>query len=159
MTPVKLASTVEPAADIQVPRPKDRLPFVLTNDSASSLAALGPVTECHGVQLRAQLRSVAVVVQVTGRLGAANRTLVTNHVQRFALVGGALVLDLLETGGVDDAFVRGLSPVADVTLVLDPNQRDGLVNDTVTVVSSVGDAMRSITTRLTARRALPVPTR
>ena len=130
-----------------------------TNHTASSLAALGPVTECHGVQLRAQLRSVAVVVQVTGHLGAANRTLVTNHVRRFALVGGALVLDLREAGGVDDAFVRGLSPVADLSLVLDPAQRDGLADDTVTVVSSVGEAMRGITMRLTARRARPVPTR
>ena len=132
---------------------------MLTNRNASSLAALGSVTECHGVQLRAQLRSVAVVVQVTGHLGAANCTLVTNHVRRFALVGGALVLDLREAGGIDDAFVRGLSPVADLSLVVDPAQRDGLADDTVTVVSSVGEAMRGIIMRLTARRAIPVPTR
>lgn len=127
-----------------------------TIDSASSLAARGPVTECHGVQLRAQLRSVAVLVEVTGHLGDANRTLVTNHVRRFALVGDALVLDLRAAGGVDDAFVRGLRPVADPTLVLDPVQRDGLLNDSVAVVGSVGEAIRGITLRLTARRALPV---
>lgn len=127
-----------------------------TTDSASSLAARGPVTECHGVQLRAQLRSVAVLVEVTGQLGDANRTLVTTYVRRFALVGDALVLDLREARGVDDAFVRCVSPVADLTLVLDPRQRDGLVDGSVAVVGSVGDAMRNITTRLTARRALPV---
>lgn len=126
---------------------------MLTN-SAPSLAARGPVTECHGVQLRAQLRSVAVLVEVTGRLGAANRTLVTHHVRRFALVGGALVLDLREAGGVDDAFVAGLSPVAELTLVLDPVQRDGLVVDGVAVAGSWGEAMRNIAGRLTARRAL-----
>ncbi|KQY07989.1 hypothetical protein ASD37_08445 [Mycobacterium sp. Root135] len=127
---------------------------MLTNRNASSLAALGSVTECHGVQLRAQLRSVAVVVQVTGHLGAANRTLITNHVRRFTLVGGALVLDLLEAGGVDDEFVRGLSPVADLTLVLDPARRASLTSDDIRVTGSVGEAMRIIAGRLTARRAL-----
>lgn len=64
---------------------------------------------------------------MTERLGAANRTLVTNHVRRFALVGGALVVDLREAGGVDDS---------------------------VAVPGSWGEAMRRITTRLTARRSL-----
>jgi hypothetical protein len=128
---------------------------VLTN-IASSPAARGPVTECHGVQLRAQQRSVAVLVEVTGRLGADNRTLVTTHVRRFALIGGALVLDLRQAGGVDDAFMSGLSAVADLTLVLDPARRDGLVVDSMAVVGSVGDAMRSIATRLSARRTLQV---
>ena len=132
----------------------------MLSNSASSLAARGPVTECHGVQLRAQLRSFAVLVELTGRLGDANRTLVTDRVRRFALVGDALVLDLRKANGVDDAFLTGLSPVADLTLVLDPVRRDGLaVDDSVAVVGSVGDAMRRITKRLTARRALPVPTR
>ena len=125
----------------------------MLSNSASPLAAGGPVTECHGVQLRAQLRSVAVLVEVTGHLGDANRTLVINHVRRLALIGDALVLDLRETGGVDDAFVRGLSPVADLTLVLSPVQRDGLVvDDSVTIAGSWGEAMRGIITR----RALPV---
>ena len=131
----------------------------MLSNSASSLAARGPVTECHGVQLRSQLRSFAVLVELTGRLGDANRTLVTNHVRRFSLVGGALVLDLRETGGVDDAFVRGLSPVAELTLVLDPARRESVTSDGPRVVGSVGDAMRRITKRLNARRALPVPTR
>ena len=131
----------------------------MLSNSASPLAARGPVTECHGVQMRAQLRSVAVVVQVTGHLGAANRALVTNHVRRFAVVGGAIVLDLLEARGVDDEFVRGLSPVADLTLVLDPARRQSLTSEGTRVVGSVGEAMRIIAERLTARRALPVPTR
>ena len=126
---------------------------MLTN-SASSLAALGPVTECHGVQLRAHLRSVAVLVEVTGLLGDANRTLVTNHVRRFARVGSPLVLDLLETGGVDDEFLRGLVPVADLTLVVDPARRESLTSDGTRVVGSVGEAMRMIAGRLNARRAL-----
>ena len=126
---------------------------MLTN-SASSLAALGPVTECHGVQLRAHLRSVAVLVEVTGLLGDANRTLVTNHVRRFARVGSPLVLDLLETGGVDDEFLRGLVPVADLTLVVDPARRESLTSDGTRVVGSVGEAMRIIAGRLNARRAL-----
>ena len=153
-TPVTLTRTVEPAARTpRSARPTDRLPFVLSN-SASSLAARGPVTECHGVQLRAQLRSVAVLVEVTGHLGAANRTLVTNKVRRFAMVGGELVLDLREAGGVDDAFVRDLSPVANLTLVLDPVRRETLASHGLRVVGSVGDAMRGIAGRLTARRAL-----
>lgn len=126
---------------------------MLTN-SAPSLAARGPVTECHGVQLRAQVRSVAVLVEVTGRLGAANRTLVTNHVRRFALVGAALVLDLREAAGIDDEFVRGLSPVAELTLVLHPARRESLTSDGLRVVGSVGEAMRGIAGRLAARRAL-----
>lgn len=126
---------------------------MLTN-RASSLAALGPVTECHGVQLRAHLRSVAVLVEVTGLLGDANRTLVTNHVRRFARAGSPLVLDLLETGGVDDEFLRGLVPVADLTLVVDPARRESLTSDGTRVVGSVGEAMRIIAGRLNARRAL-----
>jgi hypothetical protein len=126
---------------------------VLTN-SVSSLAARGSVAECHGVQLRVQLRSVAVLVQVTGHLGDANRTPVSNHLQRLALVGGALVLDLLEAGGIDDAFVRGLSNVPDLTLVLDPARQESLTVDGTRVVGSVGAAMRGIAGRLTARRAL-----
>jgi len=126
---------------------------VLTN-SASSLAARGPVTECHGVQLRAQLRSVAVLVEVTGHLGPANRDQVSSHLRRFTLVGGALVLDLLEASGVDAEFVRDLGTVADLTVVLDPMRRESLASDGLRVVSSVGDAMRGIAGRLTARRAL-----
>jgi hypothetical protein len=131
---------------------------VLTNHNASSLAALGPVAECHGVQLRAQLRSVATVVQVTGHLSPANREQVSRHLRRFAVVGGALVLDLLGAGGVDDEFLRGLSPIANLTLVLDPARRDGLasLDSAAVVVGSVGEAMRGITERITDRRVLLV---
>lgn len=130
---------------------------MFTNDTVPSLAARGPVTECHGVQLRAQLRSVATLVQVTGHLSAANRRQVSSHLRRFALVGGALVLDLLDARGVDDEFVRDLGGVADLTLVVDPARRDGLASHaSVAVVGSVGEAMRAITGRLAARRTLPV---
>ena len=125
--------------------------------STSSLSARGSVTECHGVQLRAQLRSFATLVEVTGRLSPANRDQVSRQLRRFALVGGALVLDLLEARGVDGGFVRDLGAVADLTIVVDPARRDDLAGDgSVAVVESVGEAMRTITGRLAARRTLPV---
>ncbi|KAA0098941.1 hypothetical protein CIW49_13795 [Mycolicibacterium sp. P1-18] len=117
---------------------------MLTNDSASALAALGPVTECHGVQLRAQLRSVATLVQVTGQLSDANRDLVSSQLRRFALAGGALVLDLIGASGVDDDFLRTLGSIADLTLVLDPSRHHGLSPDAAAIASSWGDAMRGI---------------
>lgn len=128
------------------------------NDIVPSLTARGPVTECHGVQLRAQLRSVATLVEVTGHLSPANRHQVSSHVRRFARVGGPLVLDLLEARGVDDEFVRELRDVDDLTLVVDPARRAGLANQaSMPVVGSAGEAMRAITGRLAVRRTLPVP--
>lgn len=91
------------------------------------------------VQLRAQLRSVATLVEVTGHLSPANRHQVSSHVRRFARVGGPLVLDLLEARGVDDEFVRELRDVDDLTLVVDPARRAGLANQaSMPVVGSAG---------------------
>ncbi|MEU0499031.1 hypothetical protein [Mycobacterium sp. NPDC006124] len=130
---------------------------MFTNDVVTPLAARSPVTECHGVQLRAQLRSVAILVEVTGQLSPANRHQVSTHLRRFALVGDPLVVDLLNTGGVDDELVGDLRGVADVTLVVDPARRHRLArHDSVPIVGSVGDAMRIIAGRLAARRTLPV---
>jgi hypothetical protein len=136
---------------------------MLVNHRPRSLTTLGYVVECHGVQLRAQLRSVATLVQVTGRASAANRELVLAHLRRFTMVRGPLVIDMLDRDGFDAELLQDLICTieedpdfadTDVTLVVDPALRETMPSPgRVDVVDSVGQALRDITERINARRA------
>ena len=133
---------------------------MLINHRPRSLTSLGYVIECHGVQLRAQLRSVATLVRVTGRISPANRDMVQAHLARFTLVQGPLVVDLLDGEGFDREVLKDLlrtirSKGSHVTLVVAPVMRDAVsAHDDVEVVDSVGEALRGITERINVRRAL-----
>jgi hypothetical protein len=136
---------------------------MLVNHRPRSLTTLGYVIECDGVQIRAQLRSVATLVRVTGCIGPSNVDLVLIHLRRFSRLQGPLVLDLLGADGFDDALLGELihtvtagSDVvgAAVTLVVDSALRDTMApRDGVDVVDSVGEALRDISARIRARRA------
>jgi hypothetical protein len=138
-----------------------------TNHRPRSLATIGYVIECHGVQIRAQLRSVATLVRVTGRIGPMNRDLVRSELRRFTRLQTPLVFDLLGSHGFDGALLDDLLDAidndgdaagTDLTLVLDPAVSDTAVFDEfderVGVASSVPEALHSIAERIKARRAL-----
>ncbi|PRC51534.1 hypothetical protein C6A85_63590, partial [Mycobacterium sp. ITM-2017-0098] len=56
---------------------------VMINNFQRPQDRFGYVIDCRGVQIRAQLRSVATVVKVTGHIGAQNRELIAAHLCRF----------------------------------------------------------------------------
>ena len=136
---------------------------MLRNHRPRPLTTLGYVIECQGVHLRAQLRSVATLVRVTGRIDPTNRDLVSAHLRRFTLIQGPLVLDLLDSDGFDAALLRdlidaidrnGASAGTDVTLVVGPALRLALpARDGVEVVASVTEGLRGVAERLSVRRA------
>ena len=136
------------------------------NYRPSSLTTFGYVTECHGVQIRAQLRSVATLVRVTGRIGPASSDLVLANLRRFALVEGPLVLDLLDGHGFDGDWLHHVIDViagdsdsanTELTLVVDSALRETMASDDcVAVVGSVEQALEGIAERTTVRRAFLV---
>jgi hypothetical protein len=133
---------------------------MLVNHRPRPLTTLGYVIECHGAQIRAQLRSVATLVRVTGSIRPANVDLVLTHLRRFSRLQGPLVLDLLEADGFEDASLVDLIVTVTqdsgtaVTLVVDSALRDTMApRDGVDVVGSVGEALRDIADRIRARRA------
>jgi len=116
------------------------------------------------VQLRAQLRSVATLVQVMGRIGPMNRDLVLADLRRFTRLQSPLVLDLLGSDGFDSALLKDLMDAidddgdaagTDLTLVLDPALFDTVATaNRASLVSSVAEALHSIAERIRARHAL-----
>jgi hypothetical protein len=121
----------------------------------------GYVIECQGVQIRTQLRSVATVVKVTGRIRAQNRDLVASHLRRFTRLEGALVLDLLSCRGFGGGLLDDLLDTtekdrhtADLTLVVDPTCSDARLFGTgVETAGSVVEALGSIAAQIKQRRA------
>jgi hypothetical protein len=128
---------------------------MLMNSQQSSTAA-GYVTECHGVQIRAQLRSVATVLQVTGLIGAANHDMILDHLRRFTRLQTPLVLDLFGCQGFGADLLRALLDeidAGDLTLVIDPDLGDAaLLGCGVDVVSSVAQALGGVAARIRERR-------
>jgi hypothetical protein len=124
-------------------------------------AAAGYVIECHGVGIRAQLRSVATVVHVTGRINARNRGLVATHLRRFTRLDSPLVLDLLDCRGfgpelLDDMLrtIENDCGGADLTLVINPLLGDARVLSAgVEIVGSVAEALGIIVAQTKQRRA------
>jgi hypothetical protein len=139
---------------------------MLANDRPRSLSTFGYVIECHGVQIRAQLRSVATLVRVTGRIAPANSDLVLANLHRFALVESPLVLDLLDGHGFDGDWLQDVIDViagdsgsanTELTLVVDsPLRKTMASDDCVGVVGSVEQALESIAQRIRVRRAFLV---
>jgi hypothetical protein len=135
---------------------------MLANYRPRSLTTFGYVIECHGVQIRAQLRSVATLVRVTGRIAPPNSDLVLANLRRFALVESPLVLDLLDGHGFDGAWLQDVIDViaadsdsanTELTLVVDSALRQTMASDDcVGVVGSVEQALKDIAERIRVRR-------
>jgi len=137
---------------------------MFTSHGQRSPATSGCVVECHGVQIRAQLRSVATLVQLTGRIGPANRDLVSANLRRLTRLQGPLVLDLLSSDGFDAALLQELMRTieddrdaagTELTLVIHTTLRESAASfdERVDVVDSVAAALSSIAERIQARRA------
>ncbi|WP_145011015.1 hypothetical protein [Mycobacterium marseillense] len=71
---------------------------------------IGYVIECRGAWVRAQIRSVATVIVVTGYLDETNAEPVLGHLCRFTTLEGPLIVDV-NSADIDDngAFERLLS--------------------------------------------------
>ena len=55
---------------------------------------IGYVIECRSAWVRAQIRSVASVISVTGGLDGANVEAVLGHLSRFTTLGSPLIVDV-----------------------------------------------------------------
>jgi hypothetical protein len=66
----------------------------MTAAANAHTSTVGYVIECRGAWVRTQMRSVASVITVTGRLDETNVELVTENLCRFSTLGSPLVVDL-----------------------------------------------------------------
>jgi hypothetical protein len=131
---------------------------------SDSALPLGYV-ECRGALVRAQMRSVAVVLAITGRLTSANVDTLAAHVTRFTALGDPVVLDVNALEIEDDASLLRLVSIVDAEchlhaaawlLVATAAVRDLLetTNDAVVDADSVPMALRYFADAIYHRRNL-----
>jgi hypothetical protein len=132
----------------------------MVTNSQRSTAPLGYVIECHGAQIRAQLRSVATVVEVTGRLSAYNWEAVVGRLCRFTRLRSPLVLDFLDCQGLDPQRLEQLLHTleshcegTELTLVLDPAVGIAGSGTESVIATSVAEALSGISARIKQRRS------
>ena len=137
----------------------------VSNERSASLP-FGYV-QCGGSWVRAQMRSVAVVITVTGRLDDTSVAPLAGHLARFTRLGDPLIVDV---NGLDitDArsFTRLVSIIdaechlhrAEFILVADEVGEDlvATVDDEVLLAHSLAQALQLIVWAIRARRQLPL---
>ena len=145
--------------------PIDRCRYMTTFLNQSRMP-LGYVIQCHGVVIRAQLRSLATLVSVTGRCRAQWNDLVMAHLRRFTRMDRPLILDVSSADGAQRGLLRSLVSTAEsdcnatgaeLVLVAAPEQRHILdLHHRTRSTSSVGEALQRITELIRTRRGRPV---
>ncbi|MDY6869356.1 MAG: hypothetical protein SV966_01915 [Actinomycetota bacterium] len=132
-------------------------------------APVGYVIECRGAWLRAQIRGVASVVTVTGRLDQTNVELMIGHLCRFTTLDSPVIIDVKHVD-IDDnsnALEHLVSAFAaqcrhrgiDWALVAEPpSHRCALPADDrdLLYVDSVADALHHFVRVIRARRGMPI---
>lgn len=134
--------------------------------SAKTITKLNPSLDCGDAQVRAQCRHLGSVVTVTGRVTAANVSLVEQRVRRYVLSEKPVVLDL---SGVEAFGPQGISLLRGVAAECDAKGvefcviTDKQVSATLRATSrhadfptagSVAEALKSFGDAVNARRRL-----
>lgn len=133
------------------------------------LAPVGYVIECRGAWLRAQIRSVASVITVTGRLDQTNVEPMIGHLCRFTTLDSPVIIDVKHVDIEDNssALERLVSTFSaqcrhrgiDWALVAEPpSHRCALPADDrhLLCVDSVADALHHFVRVIHARPRTPV---
>lgn len=111
------------------------------------------------------MRSVAVVLGITGRLAAANVDILAAHVTRFASLGDPLVVDVVGLEIEDDHSLLRLVSILDAechlhaidwVLVADTaaRHRSEAANEAVLHADSLSDALQHFVGAIDSRRNL-----
>lgn len=126
---------------------------------------VGYVVECRGAWVRAQIRSVATIVTVTGCVDGTNVELVGDHVVRFTTLDTPLIVDLHDTrAGHRNTVDRLIGQFAkrcterNIDWVLVDEDGTGSLSEVESVqrAPSVADALEHFVRVISARRHLPL---
>ena len=126
---------------------------------------VGYVVECRGARVRAQIRSVATIVTVSGCVDGTNVQLVADSIGRFATLDTPLVVDLHDTrAGHRNTVDRLIAEFAkrckerNIEWVLVAKTGTGSLSDVESVqrAASVADALEHFVRVISARRHLPL---
>ncbi|GFM19364.1 MULTISPECIES: hypothetical protein [Mycobacteriaceae] len=126
---------------------------------------LGYVVECRGAWVRAQIRSVATIVTVTGCVEGTNVQLVADYVGRFTTLDTPLIVDLQEAGSgqrrsvdrlVTEFAKRCNERNIDWVLVAGVGTESLSDLESVQRAASVADALEHFVRVISARRRLPL---
>jgi hypothetical protein len=126
-------------------------------------AALGYAIACRGITVRAQLRSVATLIEVAGGLRTDKVAALQTQLHRFVLIGSPLVLDLSCVVGITgDLLQRLVAPIeidcslgnVELFVVVRHELVDGVeLQDGTEVVGSKREALRSVVESIRERRS------
>lgn len=124
---------------------------------------VGYVVECRGAWVRAQIRSVATIVTVTGSLDGINAQLVADHVDRFTTLDTPLIVDLQgASAGARSTVQRLVGQFAErcqdrnIDWVLVADDRSLPDDESVVHAASVTDALNHVVRVIYARRRVPL---
>ena len=120
--------------------------------------------DCGGAQIRAHCRHLATVVSVRGEIDGLNADAVAQHLQRFILGDGSLVLDLIDVSRFAAAGISVLQGFdeecrivgVEWTLVASPSVI-AMLDDDFPVAHSVREALRDVADAIVSRRQLVLP--
>ena len=127
---------------------------------------VGYVVECRGAWVRAQIRSVATIITVTGCIDGTNVQLVADHMRRFTTLDTPLVVELHDTRvghrRTVDRLVEQFGDRCkerDIDWVLVAEDGAPALSDPQSVMRapSVADALEHFVRVISARRHLPLP--
>jgi hypothetical protein len=120
------------------------------------------VIASRGTTIRAQLRSVAAVIEVSGTLRVDRTEALQTQLRRFVLLNSPLILDLTcVVGASGELLQRLLFPIeidcsvgnVEVFVVVRHDLIDHVeLQDGTEVVGSVGEALRTVVERIRERR-------
>ena len=126
---------------------------------------VGYVVECRGAWVRAQIRSVATIITVTGCVDGTNVQLVADHMRRFTTLDTPLIVDLHNTdAGHRNTVDRLVAQFGDrckerdIAWVLVAEDGNQALSDPESVMfaHSVADALEHFARVISARRHLPL---
>ena len=127
------------------------------------LPSLGCVIKSNGTTVRAQMRSVATLIEVSGTLRVDKTAALQAQLHRFVLLESPLVLDLTCLIGITGELLQSLvGPVeidcsignVELFVVVRHDLLDLVeLQDGTDVVDSVSEALRSVVERIRQRRS------
>jgi hypothetical protein len=116
----------------------------------------------RGTTVRAQLRSVATLIEVSGAVRADKTTALQTQLRRFVLLDSPLILDLTCVVGVSDELLRRLlgpieidcrmGNVALFVVIRHDTFEHVRLDEATEIVGSTNEALRRVVERIRERR-------
>jgi anti-anti-sigma regulatory factor len=121
---------------------------------------LGYVIECNGAWLRAQAVGVAMRLEVTGTVDAANRRTLADHLGRFVKLNAPLIVDVADAHLRDDHVLDVFADFEKLctgtgvewALVVDARTRALIQSRGLPLVESTAEAVRHLNAAIRSRQ-------